>query len=543
MKFKKRHIFLIAIIILAGFLRLWQLDQYPSGLNADEASYGYNAYSLIETGKDEHGISWPVHLKSFADYKPAGTAYILIPFVKVFGLTVEAIRLPSAILGSLSILLIYLLVSLLFKNNTLGLISGLFLAISPWHIQFSRGAWETNIATTFMLLGTYLFFVGLRKSKYLIFSALSFSASMYTYHSPRVIIPLLVIFLTLLYRKELLKIRKGVSLAAVVGFIVLIPLAMSYFGPAGSARFSGVSIFSDPGSVWKVNQFRGEHNNYKSITAKILHSRYVSYGEEFVKNYLSHFNGNFLFVSGDDNRRSNIADMGEMYLFDALLLPLGILFLIRKKPQNWQVPLAWLIIAPLPASLTFQAPNALRSNNMVIPLIIMSAFGFYYLAKFIREKLSKKLSVIVFFSMTVIVLWNLSYYLHSYYVHYSKTNPEAWEYGIKDLVNYLEPIKNDYSKIYVTEQYDQPYIIFLFYLKYPPKKFQSEVVLTPRDKFYFSTVRDFDNYHFENINWETFSAFPNSLVCGTDKEIPNNANIIKIIMSLNGKPAFKCAKT
>ena len=171
----KIKIYLIIIVALAAFLRFWQIDKYPHGFNADEASYAYNAYSLISTGKDEFGHPWPIHLESFADYKPAGTAYLMLPFIKVFGLNELAARLPSLIFGVLSVLLIYLLVQELFSIPYFSLISAFFLAISPWHIHFSRGAWETNLATTFLLLGTYFFFKGLSYPKFFVFSIISLS--------------------------------------------------------------------------------------------------------------------------------------------------------------------------------------------------------------------------------------------------------------------------------------------------------------------------------------------------------------------------------
>ena len=64
----KNKFTLILILVIAVLLRFWQINTLPS-LNPDEAALGYNAYSLLKTGKDEHGISWPLHFKSFSDYK------------------------------------------------------------------------------------------------------------------------------------------------------------------------------------------------------------------------------------------------------------------------------------------------------------------------------------------------------------------------------------------------------------------------------------------------------------------------------------------
>jgi len=138
--------------------------------------------------------------------------------------------------------------------------------------------------------------------------------------------------------------------------------------------------------------------------------------------------------------------------------------------------------------------------------------------------------------------WSVGRYLHEYYIHYPQTYPAAWEYGFDQLVNYIKPIQDKYDKIYVTDKDDQPYILFLFYLKYPPAQFQKEVVLTPRDQFGFSTVMDFSNFHFNKINWDEIKDEKNILVIGTSDEIPNGANIIKVINFPNGQPAFKIVK-
>ncbi len=101
---------LIPILLLASVLRVWNLANYPSGFNADEAALGYNAYSLYLTGRDEHGHALPVNLESFGDFKPALYSYLLVPLVGVGGLTEWVVRLPSALFGVLAVFVIYLLV-------------------------------------------------------------------------------------------------------------------------------------------------------------------------------------------------------------------------------------------------------------------------------------------------------------------------------------------------------------------------------------------------------------------------------------------------
>ena len=87
------------------------------------------------------------------------------------------------------------------------------------------------------------------------------------------------------------------------------------------------------------------------------------------KNIFPHFNLNYLFITGDEVPRSKVPDMGLLYIIELPLLLYGI-----YKAKN-KFFLIWLFIAPLASSLTFQAPSALRSLPMVIPLIYFIAFG------------------------------------------------------------------------------------------------------------------------------------------------------------------------
>lgn len=510
------------ILLLASILRLWNLNQYPAGLNADEAAIGYNAYSLILTGKDEHGNSWPIHFQSFGDYKPGVYFYLVLPLVKLLGLNIWAVRLPSAVLGILSVWLIFLLVKELFRDERLALMTAFFLAISPWHLHFSRGGWEANTATFFILAGVYLFFKALSKPKYFVLCSLLFILSFYTYHSARIVVPLLGLGLVLLYRRKIFK-RANLQWLVTSGLlaaIVLLPLVISFFGPAGVSRFAGVGLLADIGPLWRVNELRGHHGATMALPVRLLHNRFLAYSIAFVQNWFDHFQGNFLFIIGDVIERSRIPEEGQMHLFEIPFLILGFYFLINKRPKNWPAVFLWLGVAPIAAAMTFQTPHALRAHNMVIPLTIISAYGFWHFWLWLKKRASKILVSGFWLLVTIVLLWSTSYYLHQYYVHYPKTYPFAWEYGFEELVNYLKEVKDDYDKVYVTDRYDQPYILFLFYLQYPPGRFQKEAILTPRDRFGFSTVRDFDKFHFASIDFEELKEESNVLIVGTDEEIP-----------------------
>jgi 4-amino-4-deoxy-L-arabinose transferase-like glycosyltransferase len=177
---KRIALLIISITLLAGFLRIYKIAEIPPALSWDEVSIGYNAYSILKTGRDEHQKFLPVDtFVAYGDYKPPLAVYITVPFVAMFGLNELAVRLPSAFFGTFTVLLTYFFVRSLFRAEdseirvrsksknlastsmgwqaSLALISTLILAISPWHINLSRAGFEANIALFLVLLGIYLF--------------------------------------------------------------------------------------------------------------------------------------------------------------------------------------------------------------------------------------------------------------------------------------------------------------------------------------------------------------------------------------------------
>jgi 4-amino-4-deoxy-L-arabinose transferase-like glycosyltransferase len=197
---KKQWLLLIIILIIAIFLRFFQLGKTPQGFYLDEAALGYNAYSLMETGKDEFGKSWPILFRSFGDFKAPVYTYLLIPIYKIFGMNVWTTRSLSATMGVIGIWFCFWLIKNLSKKTNLALISILLLSISPWHLIFSRTSYETNVAFTFFIIALWSFYKFKQNRKYLILAAIMAALSFLTYHSERVIVPL--VFLVLFIKEN-----------------------------------------------------------------------------------------------------------------------------------------------------------------------------------------------------------------------------------------------------------------------------------------------------------------------------------------------------
>ncbi len=546
-----KKLLLIGIIILAFFLRFYKLNVYPA-FNADEAAIGYNAYSLLQTGLDEHGNPWPIHFQSFNDYKPGLYFYLVLPFVKALGLNEWAVRIPNAALGVATVYLMYLLGNELIKgrkigrwNLEFGFLPAFMLAISPWHLHFSRGGWEVNTATFFMVAGVLFFLkaanheLSNKSSINLLISSVSFVLSLYTYHAARIVTPLLIFGLLGIYHEYIRKNIKTSLICVFFAFVSLLPLAKDMLKPEISSRAAGVGLFADAGPLNRINEQRGEHAVWDRSKSKILHNKAVNYTLAFFENWTAHYHGLFLFLSGDNIERDKVPETGQMYLIDALFILIGLAFMVKNLDREIKLIIYWLLVAPFAAALTFQSPHALRSENMVIPLTIISAIGFYTVIQLLNNVIMKPVKIFGYLIACSLLLLSFFRYEHMYWVHLSKEYPYSSQYGVKELVSYVNENGAKFNKIIVTDRYDQPYILFLFFSKYPPRDFQNDHYLTGRDKYGFSTVSHFGKYYFTSIDWDSVKLeYPNSLIAGTAKEIPAEANIVKKIYGSNGFEYF-----
>jgi hypothetical protein len=326
----------------------------------------------------------------------------------------------------------------------------------------------------------------------------------------------------------------------------MIPLIKDLSTPGALSRVAGVGLFADLGPINRIDEQRGEYGNPNNVIGKLLHNKAVNYGLEFAENWASHFQGEFLFFTGDGIQRDQVPETGEMYLIDIVFLAVGFIGITKAinrgtddEKRSWILIISWLLFAPIASALTFQAPNAVRAQNMVIPLIIVDAYGLFMIFKWISGIRLKKLAFSFYLLILLLVSWNFARYLHMYWVHMAKEYPFSSQYGVKELVSYVSQNQSKYQNIFVTDRYDQPYILFLFYMKYPPQEFQFRHVLTTRDEYGFSTVADFDKYHFGPIDLTSIqNVYSNSLIIGTPQEISSSANIVKKIYGTNGYEYF-----
>lgn len=555
----KKLVFILffLIIVVASILRLYQIGEVPPSPDWDEAALGYNAYSIMHTGRDEFDKFLPVVIRSFDDYKPALYMYTIIPFLQLFDLSVVAVRLPSAIFGILTVIVVYFLIKELFEKKVFGipsdyfaLLTSFFLAISPWHIQFSRVAFESNLGLALNVFATLFFLKGLKNRKYLFLSAVIFGLNLYSYQSNKVFTPLLLFSLILIYRKQLFSIKKKfLIIACLIGLIIALP--MVYFTLTNKnalARAQGVSFLSQKTPLLQndIHKLKRDQENSDTL-GLILDNRRITYTKTVVSNYLSHFNLNWLFIQGDFNdNRHHAPNMGLFYIFTLPFLFIGIykLFFVKIEDgisKNSKIIIfVWLLIAPIPAMITIDVPHGVRTLNMVPIFQIFISLGAVTTIIFLQKLAGRHKALIIGFYTFFLIVGgiNFLYYLDQYFIQQNFYYSKDWQYGYKQLVNFLEPIHNNYKKIIVSNsgQMEQSYMFFLFFLQYDPKLYLSEGGTFSGG--FAQNKNKFSNFEFRSFNYYQEKS-PDVLFVGAPNDFPEEFNERKEVKYLDGTKAFR----
>lgn len=544
---------LLIALAIAIFLRLYKLDSIPPHLSPDEASIGYNAYSILKTGRDEYGKFLPIIFKSFGDYKPGLYVYLTVPFVATLGLNEFSVRLPSALAGILSVYLIYLITRSLFtEHRSLPAISAFIASTNPWLIFFSRGAWEANVSLNLTLAGIYFFLKSLKVARYLIYSSLFFSLTLITYQGAKLSTGIVLAILALLYWKEIFKFNKKILIGSfLIGFFVSIPIILSIF-QGKAERLKVFSIFSYPRPKEYLQKFLDQGGEkVGGLNYYLFHSETLNFKRGVLGRWFNHFSGRFLFFEGDwQNPRHSVPNHGVLLLSDLILLAFVFLALVRYGFSKESLFIGfWLILAPLPAALSRDQVHAVRSMNMVFPLVIVLSFGLSSIIERIKTYSKPIIHYCLFIILLLVYAGSYIYFLDAYFVHMPKHNSDLWNYGYKQAVKTITPIQNNYRSIKVSQSFAQPYIYFLFYSGdgysqgYDPAKYQKQAKLVESEyKGDVGYVEHLENICFCEINWSTDSQEKNSLVIADPIKLSPEMYqdqklyaVIKEIKYLNGK--------
>lgn len=445
----------VLFLIFAGalFVRTYKLSSNPAGFFCDEASYGYNAHTIITQGRDEAGNIFPLLFEAYHGtfFHPGLPIYLIAIPTAIFGLSEFMVRINSAILGSLLVLLLYILCLQLTRNRSVALLSAFLLSISPWAIHFSRVGFVAIYFVFFLTLSICLFLSAIRhkSTKLFLTSGILFGLTLYTYVPAYILIPLFLASLGLIYKKPILTFpRKTLFLFAVIFTIAMTPIVIGLVSGKTSSRYI------------VLNQ-----TNQK-----------VSLPERAAKSfdtYLDHFSLDFLFFKGDlgfQNHfitRHSVRGFGELFLLQLPFFLLGIRAVWRHKNNpHYRLILAWTLLYPIASSLVPLAdgggPFANRSIIGVIPLQIISAVGFFEIIRIVKKQYIRTL---IISSCILISLFSIQAFLKEYFIRYPLYSSDfwGWQYGAKDIVHYFLQNEDKYDQLIMAPEFNAPDIFFKFY--------------------------------------------------------------------------------
>ena len=491
---------LISLLLFGLGLRVFHLDLRPLGFSWDEAALGYNAYSLLKTGRDEHGQAAPIVFKSFGDFKPGLYIYFAVPSVALLGLSEFSTRLPSALFGTLSIALVYILARLLLSRSA-ATYSALLLAINPWAIHFSRGAWESNVSLSLTLLGSVLFL--------------------------------------LIYR---ILISKSLFRPAVVLFLLGLPILLGSVTQSGRLKVFSVFSYTRPPSV--ISEIlRQDGTASKDQPFYVFHSESLDQLRGVLQRYLNHFSPRFIFTEGDwSNPRQATPFYGYLHLPEILTLILGLFVILNRQVDKSRflnhksLILAWLLLAPIPSALSRDIISAVRSLPLMIPLVLISGFGLSRLA-------SRKLLLAPFLILLAVFT---AYYLDLYFIHSPFYTASGWLYPYRPAMALVANHLSDYSKVVISDKLGQPYIFTLFYLKINPRDYQGKSAIVDSPVGDVGRVSSFGKFKFRPIFWPADRGLTGTLFVGDAYELPESdlqstPNLIRLgdLTPPDGYPAWR----
>jgi 4-amino-4-deoxy-L-arabinose transferase-like glycosyltransferase len=524
---------LILFIILFGFvLRLVWLTEFPPSLNWDEVSLGYNAYSILHTGRDEWGNFLPSIFRAYGDYKLPVYVYAAVISELFFGLSALAVRLPSILAGTGLIAVAYLISGQIFHNRRISLVTALLVAIQPWSLFLSRVALEANLAAFFVCLGICL----LLARRYL-WSAVFFGVSLWTYNSARIFVPVfLFLFLIVHWRRFWVSLRRLAIPVLLLGAF-LVPMLIQLLMPAGLARYQWVSLL-DEGAIAGLESSRN-HSSWPPLVTRLIYNRPVYLVSQFARNYVSHFTPDFLFVKGGSQYQFNIPGVGLLSVFNLPFFYLGAILLIVNRPRGYRLLLLWLLLAPVPASLTRDSPHTLRSIFMFLPVMLITSFGAITSFSFIKRR---NLNFALTAAYVALLLLNLEYYLTTLAPAYRQTYSWSWQYGYSQAVDFIKNNYRGYDQIIFTKKYGEPHEFILFYWPWDPAAYRSDPQLVRYFRTNWYWVDSFAKFRFVN-DWEMPVVVKNLplgrkyLIVASPENDPHLSEITRINF-LDGQPAF-----
>lgn len=450
---------LLFAVLVGAWLRWYQLGELPRGLNWDETAYAYNAYSLAQTGYDEWGYRWPVFLKSFGEYKPAIVSYLILPGVALFPANPAAARAMVALLGTLSIVASYGLVWQLSKDRWLALFTAFTLAVSPWHIHFSRTILDPSIAHPLLMLGIWAW--STKRSGWWLTGGALLGLAMYAYNAERLFVPLLLMLYAVVYwrphwHRELQARFLPLSIWVVLAGLIW---GVMVFGQAG-VRARTVSFFGSSDVSNDVVTAQVLAAGLERPWLRLLHNPLVVTTGLVARQYGYYWRPDFLFFKEGGVNASPILgfpERGNLLEVLAPFLAIGLVVAASSRNKTHHFFLWWALLAPIPGALTTDGPHAGRALIMLPALNYLIAVGIWWTADQLKKWVPPKISLSVIWLL--IGIWAMGW-LVDYVSYYPEQSESSWQGQFRDMSQWVGEHQEGYDQVYITRQVDPHALLF-----------------------------------------------------------------------------------
>lgn len=531
---KKKFVYLILAfnILTSIFLNFYKQNDSPPCMNADEVAYGYNAYSVLKTGKDEYGKFLPLRFKSFEDYKLPLYGYLSIPFIKIFGLNEFSTRLLNKLVGIAYVPMVFLIATELFGITAITLLASTLASAEPWIFIMTRHAHEGELAALFTLTALYFLIRYMKKKlfKDFVFINISLLLLSFSYHTGRIFLLFFAAYQVWILMKDRKKgfIRENISKLLIIFIITCIPFLVDL--RYGANRVQRLFFTKNVGFQMRITEYLNEH------PLRIMHNKLTEGIKSITNNYFGQLSPDFFFIWGDRNWRFGFNGFSILTPVEYLLFFVGLYYFFRNKFKYRWLILFLFLITPLNNALTWQEYSLIRTYFLIFPIIFTVSYGVYHLYLSVKNTRIRNVGFLVILSVFLFFIgqsWDF------YFFHYSKRAAivRAWQCGYKEVVQYVKANYNKFDTFVMTERYGQPYIFFLYYLQYPPEKYQTQAKLSIPDEYGFGEVEKFDKFRFKfkfdpNARKTSFIGYPDQL-----GEQIGNMNLIKTI-KVKGEEIF-----
>ncbi|MDQ3008428.1 MAG: glycosyltransferase family 39 protein [bacterium] len=495
----------LSILLLAIALRLYNLSSVPAGLSIDETAIGYNGYAILTQRRDEWLQRLPLTFKSFGEYKPPLAIYSVAISSLFLGPTHFAIRLPMALGGVITVITSYFIARKLLDKQSLALLVMLLVAVSPLNIHFSRIAFESSLGVTLVAVGAAFFLwaadrkLAIRAMMYIL-SGLSWAVALHSNHATKIVAPLIIMIL-LWHQREIIRTQlKLVALTLLIVALAIVPLAIGVRDGSGTERLFMTSALFDRSGIKPLPELLST-----LFTATV-----------------GHLDPQFLMGGLRDTYRHANGVYGIFSSVELFMIIIGTVSIIIKKALRGKHRFLLLIslTAIIPSVISLPSPHANRVHHLIPWIQIVAGVGWGGIVK----QLPDKHKVFGWLAVLILIFSQLLWQLPHYYRVYSVDAAREFQFGYREVFEYLGTHEDAVNEVYFTDMYDQAYIYALLYKRVPPISYHHGALI---------------KYRFTKLDWEVLQDKQQIMIVAGPGEVPPSIERDHTVYYPDGSTAFE----